>query len=428
MSLLEKATRLGRGLSALALVIIVALGCSSERQEVGPGIGVITRDSAGVRIIETPGRAARRELAWAVGGKATLRLGCLAGPSAYLFRKIAGVARQPNGSIVAVDEGSGEIRFFGRQGELLRSVGGKGQGPGEFILPAMVGTASDSILVYDRRLARLTMLDAGGELVWTKQLMASVRGSPFGVLDGHLATFWAPIVVTGRPGVFTEPAEFWILDLSSSRNTQLGSVPGRRSFRSDDPIPRVSPLPFDVLPSAAVGDNMVFLTPGEDPEVRAYDSSGQLRRIQRIAEPTHAVSEADLRAYVDHKAEGAGDPVPVRARYSEMPYGSVMPAFRSLVVDDVGWLWAETFHIDEEVHNWVVFDTAGVARGLVRTPRGLKVRQIGSDFVLGVQRDQYGVERVALFSLTRNAPWPPQGDTVAQEGGQGMDPCVERSG
>jgi hypothetical protein len=52
--------------------------------------------------------------------------------------------------------------------------------------------------------------------------------------------------------------------------------------------------------------------------------------------------------------------------------------------------------------NWNVFDRDGALLGAVSVPARLRVKQIGTDFVLGVAVDDLGIEHVQLYSLTRS--------------------------
>ena len=52
---------------------------------------------------------------------------------------------------------------------------------------------------------------------------------------------------------------------------------------------------------------------------------------------------------------------------------------------------------------WTVFDAEGRIQGLVETPPGLEVFEIGEEYVLGVVEDDLGVEYVQLWALDREA-------------------------
>lgn len=50
---------------------------------------------------------------------------------------------------------------------------------------------------------------------------------------------------------------------------------------------------------------------------------------------------------------------------------------------------------------WHVFHPDGNLLGTVRTPAGLRVLEIGADYVLGVARDGLDVEQVLVYGLSR---------------------------
>lgn len=73
-----------------------------------------------------------------------------------------------------------------------------------------------------------------------------------------------------------------------------------------------------------------------------------------------------------------------------------------LLVDDRDYLWVEQFRPPwEERPRWWVFNATGRWLGEVQVPLGLRILEIGSDYVLGHRRDENGVEYVSLYTLTR---------------------------
>jgi hypothetical protein len=52
---------------------------------------------------------------------------------------------------------------------------------------------------------------------------------------------------------------------------------------------------------------------------------------------------------------------------------------------------------------WSVFSAAGELLGTVLMPPGVDVLDIGADYVLGLQRDELGVEYVRKFRLRRDS-------------------------
>ena len=161
------------------------------------------------------------------------------------------------------------------------------------------------------------------------------------------------------------------------------------------------------MPAAAVGPEGALITDGRAPEIREYDVEGRLRRILRVDEVQRAVTPEMIQARIDYAytlgpaATGISNGVWER-RYAETPIPDVLPAFESLLVDEMGWLWAEVYGWDPTKPNeWMVFDPEGRAHGIVATPVGLEVRWIGEDRILGVSKDEFGVEYVRQHALKR---------------------------
>ena len=130
----------------------------------GDAGGFAVVDSAGVRI------ATSASPQWPEGGgwslaEAILDIGAAGNdPDHELFR-VLGAVRLPGGGVVVANSGSGELRFFAADGTLVRRVGRKGEGPGEFTrIEGFWPFRGDSPIVWDRGLARLRVFSATGEL------------------------------------------------------------------------------------------------------------------------------------------------------------------------------------------------------------------------------------------------------------------------
>jgi hypothetical protein len=131
-----------------------------------------------------------------------------------------------------------------------------------------------------------------------------------------------------------------------------------------------------------------------------------LRRILRVKESGRPVTRDMIEAMIDLEVERV--PILPRDRweraYRQMPIPDTLPAFQSLQLDELGWLWAEIYDFDpRQPRQWVVFDSEGRALGTVLTPPGLEVQWIGRDAILGVWKDEFEVEYVHRYRLDRGA-------------------------
>ncbi len=85
-----------------------------------------------------------------------------------------------------------------------------------------------------------------------------------------------------------------------------------------------------------------------------------------------------------------------------MPRHETYPAFSVIRADAEGRIWLADYRAPEEERRlWTVFSPDGHALGRVQTPDGLNVLEIGSDYVIGLIRDDLEVEHVRLHALRR---------------------------
>ena len=72
--------------------------------------------------------------------------------------------RLEDGTVVVADRGANELRLFDAAGGFIRSLGGPGEGPGEFQLLNEVWTRGDTILVSDNIQSRISVFGRGGDV------------------------------------------------------------------------------------------------------------------------------------------------------------------------------------------------------------------------------------------------------------------------
>ena len=88
-----------------------------------------------------------------------------------------------------------------------------------------------------------------------------------------------------------------------------------------------------------------------------------------------------------------------------MPMPPRLPAYMEILVDELGYVWAERFRRPwAGANRWGVFSPEGNFHGHVEMPDRFQVMSIARDYVLGVSRDEFDVERVELYRLDRVSP------------------------
>ncbi len=413
-----------RGRSTLVALVPLALAaCAHGDRARNQGPAFSRRDSTDVQITVTSGAAAHTPLGWEVDSVPDLSVGDESSPGQALAR-VQGVRELPDGRVLVVDGGSAELRVFDSEGRLVGRGGGFGKGPGEFINPALVPeVGTDSLLFFDMGTARLQLFSPTGEYQreipgWRQWPMRDGKRPPLGALDSRLL-----LAIQGFVGGEASQSKDGIRQLSmvhawfdpdSGGVTQLDSFVVDEGYQFQENHFTVG-IPFASWPRAAVGKTRAFATDGRSPEIREYGVDGRLRRILRIDEKRRPVTKSIVAQIPVDNFRGWES----RKLITAIPEPDSLPVFDALMVDDVGWLWAEVYGWDPAApKEWIVFDPEGRARGSVDTPpglelgqtlRGVELGEIGRDFILGLWRDAYDVEHVRRYALHR-AGSPMQAD------------------
>lgn len=135
---------------------------------VASAVGAQTR---AVRIVDDPTDGKRVEL------QELLRIGSLSGTDA--FGRIMDVALGTGGRLYIADDLNHRVSVYGVDGKLIRQVGNRGQGPGEFESPwELAVDPADSLFVWDVSLKRVTVF--GPDL----QHVRSFPLPPFWLVNG----------------------------------------------------------------------------------------------------------------------------------------------------------------------------------------------------------------------------------------------------
>ena len=155
-----------------SFVCVLAAGCGTgDARPDGPTV----RDSAGIRIVESPGPAIPPGT-WTLGSEPRLSIGVVTGEPEYQFTQIQGAGALPGGGYwVAQLNNPPQIRIFDAGGRHVRSIGRTGQGPGELRGIAWAHRlGADTLRVYDWWASRFTYFSLDG--VMLREMMRP--GSP----------------------------------------------------------------------------------------------------------------------------------------------------------------------------------------------------------------------------------------------------------
>lgn len=391
-----------RSVLGVACVCFLPLpGCSDSAGGAGspPGGSPVASRSAtkGVWDLEP-------ELAWSL--EPELRIGAVEGGGPDVFGRIRNLIPSDDGGVWVFDGQASELRRFDKDGNHAVSVGRQGQGPGEFSGNACAHPG------------------ANGE-VWVETETNWHRFDPTGQLLGTFPTpsriacavrTWLPDgrYLAADGGFDWETKEmrsyFVIHKWTGDRLVAVDTVPGPEHPKPEM-VTFVSPsgnsrstdyLPFAHVPSARLEREGQFWVwdGGGAYDIRLQSLSGDtIRRVRRDYTPVQIDGEVRQRA-IDAfqrpgwKPETDFDP-------SRVP--SIYPPFSSarLAADET--VWVERQAGDEQTI-WEVFSADGGYLGAVRIPEtltGISMRDIATDHVWGIVRDELNVQYVVRARIVK---------------------------
>jgi len=396
------------------LIAILASACSAERPT---GDFVSERDSAGIRIVANHDAGWTGSDAWSVPAEPPVRLGVAGADQGDQFHRVAGGVLLGDGRIAIANAGSQQIRWYDPSGTLVAQAGRAGQGPGEFSgLAAIARMPGDSVVAYDVRLRRLTVLGPTGSLVRVASLeIGNHVGMEFPSLEGVLHD--GTLLMAGRimdtgemeegpvraaMPVYRVAPDGRLLDSLRTFHGWEATVIMRRT--ADVVGPAITARPFGRSTSITpLGSGFAAGTPIAF-EYEVFDARGAPTTIVRLERRPRALTDSDIEAYrasiQDRLPDEAGQRA-LRQQAEDWVYPETLPAYGAgLMGDPAGNLWVPSFTLGPDPPSrWSVFDPAGRYLGDVDVPARVDVLDIGEDRLLGLWRDALGVEQVHVYAV-----------------------------
>ncbi|MFC1575726.1 hypothetical protein ACFL5A_03670 [Gemmatimonadota bacterium] len=414
-ALIRRISRLWPGFLLLA-------ACEPQEPEL-PAFEVF--DSGGIEVVVSHSPAGF-PTAWTLSEEPILRIGKGRDENPYLFMHIGEVTRLGDGSVVVMDASFREIRRFDAQGLHIVTFGGYGEGPGEFKSPrSWLRTGGDTLIVLDSD-GTVARFDPDGRLlveIPTDGLHPGnelAYGEWVGVLpDGVLWGGRYPRQAERPEGrIFRNPYSLVISDHDRTEVRTVGEFLMPSRFVGSDgvegqyyPLFLTTTVPNRQPAGLLVGDNETFT-------IDLIDSDGtHLRRIRYpggVREPDPESMEEVRRVMLEEseaRAERTGGGQNPVGRVADLPNPAVWPGFMSLTGDEDGYVWAYEYRPGDMMalmyvtpsdapYDALVFHPDGHLLGSVQMPGRLIVREIGTDYVLGIEIDDMGVNEVVLYRLT----------------------------
>lgn len=334
------------------------------------------------------------------------------GPLQPSFGFITDIAVDSAGRTFVADAMNSAVRVFDPAGDAIGSLGGGGEGPGEFRALNGVTAHSDTISMFDPSLWRLTQFSAGGDSVnifSPPQLLQSGQ-----IPEVHLAgpavyylafpNFAQEIMnamSSGRRAALRTSTEIVRWQAGKEEWETLLQVPGIEVVIVSGSGPR--DLPWGRRPLWDVGaDGTFWYADSGTPHFTRYDSSGEKLCEFRINAPEIELSDAQRREFYDAVNATTDDENrlrQLRAQRENIPLPDTKPVLDRLMVSAEGNLWV---HFTSEKENapqqrWYVFDSEGRYEGSYAMPVDLDLKAVTAGAIYGISRDPLDRQSVKIL-------------------------------
>lgn len=396
----------------------LAIAACGTGEAAGPSVTV--RDSADVTIVENHGTPPTDGGGFLLAAEPTLQIGAAEGNEAYLLFRVWGAARLSDGRIAIANTRAPDVRVFDADGRHLHTFGTRGEGPEDFNSPVLVGTLpGDTLVVVDRILRRINLYDPD-----TGFIRAGIADP---ALEGYLLTvgMFANGSVMIQRSVFPETLpngflrlaiQYRSVSLDGSLEHDFGEFAGDENVFASRRIEGGSMTmsggtPFGKSPATAVAGELFFYGSQDVWQIEVHDRSGRLVRLIRRDKPLDPVTDAQVSTIMEEGADEAATNEQAREfrrMLRDAPIPEYHPAYGSIYGDVLGCLWVEETRVPggDTARHTTIFDPEGRMIGSLVLPDGLRVEQIGEDYLLGRWTDDLGVEYVRLYTLTRPSDDP----------------------
>jgi hypothetical protein len=386
------------------IAVAVTASCSADPSNRG---NFTTRDSAGIIILTNQSPSLGGPNAWALTDRPDLVIGGENDPTQQLHR-VRAAARLESGGLAIANGGTSQVLMYDANGELVRTFGRKGSGPGEFSsLDAIWRIRADSILAWDGSTRQIHAFDNLGRHVRTIQFNNRIANRLERYPNGEFLGFTGTHDTLPRSPNETWWESYIYLRLTSDGDSlgAIGPLHGMEYMSSEWEGSQLrAQRPLGHIAAVAVGPAVFYYGDSESHRVLVFEPGGRLTRIiERVAELKPVTAQVRI-GYINNRLGAATDPQLRLAwdkYFAKVPFPSHVPAYRRFDVDPEGNLWVQDWDLPGSPQiAWSVFSPDGHWITEVSGPKG-QVLEVGAEHVILLLRNELGMESVVMFRIIK---------------------------
>jgi hypothetical protein len=340
-----------------------------------------------------------------------LRLGVVAGDSIQEFDRVTTPFVLADGRVVVPLRGKSVIRVFAPDGSHQATHGRYGEGPGEFTALGGAWARGDTIEALDLRNRRIIRFLPDGS---SETIVLTGGGRTDAAIPGAAGDGWAVTRIDATGTDQRDQMSVLRFDRAGAYVGEVARVEGM--LRQASPAGDISgPSPLSPRARFRLHEGTIYLADTFEPVIRTFGPAGDSARQIRWAPGPLPEPELALRAAIDAAVASAPADQAQRRRIAleGFPPPERVSAFWDFLVDDLGFFWIRPFDPAKNFFgsgqqgtagpggDWLIVSPEGAIVGSVAVPADLELTQITENAVVGIARDELGVEYVRVHALER---------------------------
>jgi len=300
-----------------------------------------------------------------------------------------------DGNLLVADYQQNQILVFGSTGQFVRSIGGPGQGPGEFQIPVAVGTLGDTVFVFDNQLYRLSLFNRGdGSFIGSTNLK---RGewrprTVVGITATHAVAVAGPPPPPGMvPGQMVDEEVRLVPFPGDGEGRTIWRTPGTDWKQIEvNGVRMLRNMPLSPNSTCDFQERTGYCAYQKDVAVHAFDLVGTSLGSVSVSAPERRVSASERESILASFAN--------RALRDQMIIPDYHPAFSaSIVADDRGRVWfRREANSDTNTEYWIIDRRTETATSVVMEG-SVVIEAVRDGRALGRARDSDGSESVVVY-------------------------------
>jgi hypothetical protein len=307
-----------------------------------------------------------------------LTIGVAEGDDEYSFIRLWYLAVDEDENIYAMDQGATQVKVYNTNGQFLRSIGRKGQGPGELDNPNMIFITNQDQLIVEDFIRNLTYYSLAGDFI-KSTFTSSIFPVAIGVFpNGQI------IAITNEQNPDKHGKNVGLY------NNDLGLIKMQAHFPEPKPDPGIIRIFQPKISWVITSDGELVLSFKENYEIHIFNEKGALiKKILKDYKPVK-VTQEDIDKGLGELAVG---------KKIEAPKNH--PAIQSILADDQGRIIVKTYEkVEEGLSSYEVINSEGMYMGKISL--GGNVQVIKNNKLYTVEEDEEGYQYIKRYKVTWN--------------------------